>query len=815
MELSKHWLVMKSESGQHENADWIINASSTSPIPATVPGTVAQLLLDSPPQSLESLSDLAQFDWWYATEFDLKKTDATYTLIFDGLATLTDIWLNGKKILSTNNMFLQYQVHVSAKVKEKNQLVICFRSVSHALEAYKKRPRWKTKLVEHQQIRWIRTTLLGHIVGWTPPIQPIGPWQKIRLESADTPRLKEYNLQAFFNSPHGSVKIKAKLEYDSTQSCEVFFEINHIKHLLFSGTMQEIQLTAEIPVPQVQAWAPHTHGIPHLYEYSLYVQAGHNRYPLREGKIGFRDVTLNQDNGLFQVQVNGIKVFARGAVWTVNDFVSLTGNLEDLRSALTLAREAGMNMLRIGGTMIYEQDEFYNVCDQLGIMVWQDFMFANMDYPIGDETFHENITAEAAYQLKRLSQHPCVVIYCGNSEVEQQAAMLGIPSDMWRNAWFASELPELVKSLHENTIYVPSSPSGGILPFHPGDGVAHYYGVGAYRRDIHDVRRSNVKFAAECLGFSNVPENKILWKSGIPKDNGAEWDFEDVRDHYLLDLFGIDPTELKATNMDRYLMLSRIASGEIMSQVFSEWRSTNSNCSGGLLWFYKDLLAGAGWGILDSDNNPKAAYYFLKRILQPVSLTLTDEGLQGLYIHLINEKPAPFTGTVEFQMLQAGNITIAKGGREITLSANESSSLSAEELLGGFYDTSYAYRFGPPKHEVTCATLRSDNGEIVSQQFHFPLKKEVAHVTASVETDVIRLADGGCQLSIRSDHFLYAIQIECEGFLPEDNYFHLMPDERRIIKLHPVKKTGQELKIHIRSVNLQGTITLPFKTDSV
>ena len=117
--------------------------------------------------------------------------------------------------------------------------------------------------------------------------------------------------------------------------------------------------------------------------------------------------------------------------------MNLRGTEESVAHDLRLARDAGVNLLRVGGTMVYESDQFYRLCDELGILVWQDFMFANMDYPVEDPAFAANIEAEARYQLSRLSPHPCVAVFCGNSEVEQQAALLGVPPEGWRNAWFA------------------------------------------------------------------------------------------------------------------------------------------------------------------------------------------------------------------------------------------------------------------------------------------------------------------------------------------------------------------------------------------
>ena len=678
-------------------------------------------------------------------------------------------------------------------------------------------------MVEHQGLRWIRTTLLGYIPGWTPPVKPIGVWREVRLESVPLACLNDFNLQTSLQGADGHIKLKAEIAHLAEQPCEVIFEIDGTSHSLFQGSSSAIKIDDEIILKQVRAWNPHTHGEPELYQCRLMLKSGDQIQVMQEARIGFRHIEIDRADCLFQLHVNGTSIFARGAVWTINDIVSLTGKLSDLRRALELARDAGMNMLRIGGTMVYEQDEFYDLCDELGIMVWQDFMFANMDYPVRDDAFRKSIFAEAAYQIKRLGMHPCIVVYCGNSEVEQQAAMLGIPSEMWRNDWFALDLPALVKEYHHDSIYIPSSPSEGTLPFYTSEGVTHYYGVGAYLRDIRDVRRADVRFTSECLGFSNVPENGNLetlmngfhpvthhpkWKSGVPRDTGAGWDFEDVRDHYLGQLFGEDPVRLRSADMERYLMLSRIASGEMMSQVFSEWRSSYSHCSGGLVWFYKDLVPGAGWGVLDSDGNPKAAYYFLKRILQPVAVVITDEGLQGLHLHVVNETPQPFSGLLEFSMIKDGRVITAKSARGVSIDPKQKIIVQVEDLLGGFYDSAYAYRFGPPKHEVACAVLKDAAGKTVSRQFHFPLPKIPATFPARVEASLSVSDEGGYQLNIEADHFLYGVHISCDGYLPDDDYFHLMPNELKKIDLRAMFPNAVIPQVHIHAVNLADTFTV-------
>jgi beta-mannosidase len=405
---------------------------------------------------------------------------------------------------------------------------------------------------------------------------------------------------------------------------------------------------------------------------------------------------------------------------------------------------------------VYESDAFYRLCDELGVLVWQDFMFANMDYPVEDQAFAANIESEARSQLGRLSAHPCVVVFCGNSEVEQQAAMVGAPRDAWRNRWFATGLKELCGEYHPGAVYTPSAPSGGVLPFHVRSGVSHYYGVGAYLRPPEELRQADVKFAAECLAFANIPEPETVsvlmagaapavhhprWKQRVPRDAGAGWDFDDVRDFYLQRFFAVDPVQLRYADIPRYLQLSRVVTGEMMTRVFSEWRSGHSNNRGGLVWFFKDLWPAAGWGVIDSLGAPKAAYYYLRRVWRPRQVVVTDEGLDGLHLHVTNETAEPFHGNIELLLLKEGRIVVARQEAACPLPPQASRTFSSDALLDGFYDVTCAYRFGPPKHDLAVATLFDEQRQVVSEAFYFVKSREPSWLPAvklDVEGDAVQ-----------------------------------------------------------------------------
>jgi beta-mannosidase len=749
-------------------------------LPAIVPGTVAAALAAIGRWNLDQPFDADSSDWFYRTTFTAPNESCR--LYFDGLATLAEIWLNGRLILTADNMFRSYQIDITPQLRPENELVLAFRSLTHALNQKRPRPRWKTNLVAHQQLRWRRTTLLGRIPGWSPPVPPVGPWRSVRFETGP---ISDVRIASALKEGVGVVTLRACVHSPGVLGPATFSVGAHAVQASVAPDGASIHAEARVPNPPL--WWPHTHGKQALLDWSL----DSLDQPIACGKIGFRDIRTGDGNH-FGLQVNGVPVYCRGACWTVGDIITLDGTRESLAHDLGLARNAGANMLRVGGTMIYESDLFYRLCDELGILVWQDFMFANMDYPVEDADFAANIETEAVEQIGRLAQHPCVAVYCGNSEVEQQAAMLGMPQDLWRNC---------------------------SLPFHLRDGVAHYFGVGAYLRSPAEIRKDDVGFSPECLGFANIPEQATLnslgggdappvhhpqWKQRVPRDTGAGWDFDDVRDHYLKLLFDVDPVQLRSFDPARYLQLSRVVTGEMMSQVFAEWRSPHSHCRGGLVWFYKDLWPGAGWGIIDSKGVPKAPYYALRRAWRSRQVVITNEGLDGLDLHVINEAADHFHGRVELVLLKDGHVVVALREIACHVAPRSTATLSADAILEGFYDVAYAYRFGPPKHDVTIATLLDEQGRVIGEAHDFPAPREPAYLpTVSITAAIESNPDGSRNLTLGTDRFLYSVSFDVKGFSPDDNYFHLSPLRPKTVRFTPVTPRVDKFSGYVEALNIQ------------
>lgn len=210
--LNKNWSLFRSDPNQYsEPANYDINSINT--LEAIVPGTIAMSVNGTSPQCWSPDIDYDDYDWWYHHSFDIKHTNTEQKkyLCFDGLATLCDIWLNDEKILTTNNMFRAYRVEISKLLRESNNLILVFRSVNHELKEKKPRPKWKTKLVENQQMRWIRSTVLGHVSAWTPPIKAVGPWKNIYLETCSDIEPQNLKIVTSFENNLAKLELKAEL----------------------------------------------------------------------------------------------------------------------------------------------------------------------------------------------------------------------------------------------------------------------------------------------------------------------------------------------------------------------------------------------------------------------------------------------------------------------------------------------------------------------------------------------------------------------------------------------------------------------------
>jgi len=816
-------------------------------LPAAVPGTVAGALREAGRWDGREALHIDGSDWWLRCRFDAERATAgeQAILALDGLATVSEVWLNGERLLSSESMFRRHRLDVGGRLAGPNELMIAIRALRPRLRGRRKpRARWRTRLVEEPNLRFVRTMLLGRAPGFAPGPAVAGAWRPVSLERHAGLRAEVQTLRTRVEARTGILDASVTLTaLDGEAPTAAALELREVGG---AGAVQRAELSlvpdgsawtarGTLSAPDAARWWPHTHGEPVRHRLRLLVTRAAGTAELDLGHVAFRVLETPDPGGPegLKLRVNGVPVFARGALWTP-DLLDPTPEAGELRRTLELTAAAGFNMLRIPGTGAYESEAFHDLCDELGILVWQDLPFANFDYPEADPEFMAEVQDEVRAALADLQGHPSLALVCGGSEVAQQVAMLGLDPALANGPLFGELLPRLVEESGLGVPYIPSSPWGGGLPFRNDHGVAHYFGVGGYRRGFEDVRRAEVKFASECLALANVPDDPVLesltatgrpplgtpaWKASVPRDATTSWDFEDVRDHYLRLLYGVDPGELRATDPERYLELSRATSGEVMAEVFGEWRRPASGCGGGLVLWLADLTPGSGWGILDHRRLAKPVYHHLRRALAPVAVWSTDEGLNGIAVHVANDLPNTLSAVLRIALYRGFEVCVARSESEISMEPHTQRTENLEELLGSFVDAGWAYRFGPPAQDVIALSLESPDRQPISQSFRLPLGPPRSRENARALGLTARVTpgeDGRAEVAVCADRYLHGVRLDVPGFVAEDSWFALEPGrERRVgVAPWPALPAGrgggdaEPARGTLSAINLSGTVPL-------
>ncbi len=800
-------------------------------LPASVPGTAAAAVSAASGWRQAALIDFDASDWWFRCRLPAGG-DGAWTLTLEGLATIADVWFRGEHVLHSENMFVPRRVGLDA-VAAADDLVVRFAALAPLLGARRPRPRWKTQMVDHQGLRWFRTTFLGRQPGWAVTPAPVGPWRPVRLEPAARQVVARRVVATCGDDGTGVVSVMVRLAGGGgpghaapgtarlgvrrvDAGAPAPGEVGGTVDVRVEGT--EVVVEGEVVVPGIERWWPHTHGPQPLYGVTLEVGG----MTVDAGRVGFRTAVLDRSDGAFALAVNGVAVFCRGACWWPVDPIGLHAGDDDLRATLELVVRAHMNMVRIPGGTVYEDDRFWDLCDELGIMVWQDCMIGYVDPP-EDEGFAGAVVAELEDVLGRLGGRPALAVLCGGQEIEEQAAMFGLPRETWGCSLTTTTIPDLAAHLLPGVPYLTSSPTGGGLPFQPDAGDCHYWGVGSYLRPPDDARRSGIRFMSEGMGFAIPPERQTVeeacggagraghdprWKQALHHDTGRSWDLEDVRDFYVHELFGVDPHLLRYVDPERALDLGRAAVAELFGRTLSEWRRPGSPCAGGLHVALRDLVPGAGWGVIDSLGRPKAPWFALKRVLAPVAVLVTDEGLNGLDLHLVNDTAVAFAGEVKVELFARGELRVEEVARAVEIPARGHLVLGAGEMFDGFRDLSYAYRFGPPAYDVVVAGLSDGAGGAVCEVVHLPsglarpFESEIG-LAATARPG----ADGAWSVSVTTRRFAQWVVVEVPGFVPSDSWFHLPPGATRTVTLYRVNGAERPSGL-VRALNAQATARL-------
>ncbi len=754
-----------------------------------MPGTAAQAQQQAGnPEALGH--DYDGEDWWWRCEFTVAKA-GPHTLTTRGIATYAEVLVDDIPLIETCNMFVSHQARVELPAGVHTIEIHC-RSLQPILERRRPRPRWKSPDLVHQNLRWIRTTLQGRQIGGVAAPAPVGPWRPITLCPADVPLVRRTRLHSeCATDGTGIVEIAVELRnVDNTRP--VLVRVGDTTATCRTTQHREgTTATARVELGGVERWWPHTHGPQPLYEVAVTVDGTEHAL----GHVGFRTISVDRTDGAFALLVNGVRIFARGACWSPTDPISLQD--DRLRQHLTIRRDGGHNIVRLSGTGVYPTSEFLDLCDELGLLVWQDCMLAFFDAP-DDEEFAADLRAEVEELLDSFAGRPCLAVVCGSSDAEEQAAYLGLPPEKWVAPVAAELIPHLVEQLAPGTPYVRSSPGESPLPSMVNAGPSHYYGVGAYLQPTTDARRASVRFASECLCMACPAETEdsiegVLaqrrlghhpaWKSLIHRDAQSSWDLEDIREWYTQHLFGLDPIELRRADSERASAVARATVATVFEDVLSEWRRPGSGCAGAIVFDGHDVGFGGGIGIVDGHGRPKAPWYVMRRLMQPVAVMLTDEGVNGLGIHIANDGPGTWDGELRIDLVREGG-SITESTTHALHVPPPGVSIEMAAVLGEFRDISYVHRFGPPAYDVVTVSLVVPEGMAISQA-SFLAGERIRPIDHGLSLEAVAHEEDEetWRLKVSTARFAQWVQICIDGWQPEDSWFHLLPGTERSMRL--------------------------------
>ncbi|MCT1602129.1 hypothetical protein M3E18_03520 [Kocuria sp. p3-SID1433] len=801
-------------------------------LPASVPGTLAAALRDAGREPVTQPDDR---DWWWRADLELPADEPEWQweLRLRGVATVSEVWWDGRRVVVSASGLDDVVVRLSA-APGRHELAIVCRALSLLPVPRRPRGRWRSSLVADQSLRWRRTPLIGRIP-WAGTAPVIGPWGQASLLP-----VPEHGIEL--------TGVRTELDRDLRRAeVIVGYRAERAGHLELSCA--EAATAAEVPAGEGQLrlevrdpalWWPATHGEPALHE--LTVRAGSEParlQPLTRRSVGFRRLEARTDDGGFRLVVNGRPVFARGAVWAPVDPLSLAGSAREIERTVRAMAAAGANILRISGTGAWESPAFYGACDRLGVMVWQDAMLATLDPP-EDPEWLGLLEAELRTWLPRLGAHPSLAVVSGGNEVLQQPVLWGrSPQEMAMTA-IDELIPALCAQLIPQAVHVPTSPCGGRPPTRPDEGISHWFGVGAYRRPLTDARLSGVRFAAEALAFGCPPRPEAIeadfgsatadhdetaraaWSAAAARDPGAGWDFEDIAAHYAKRWIapGIEADrgatgavadhpgdgEWGGLERDEQLRLERAASARAVERTLVDLRRPGSRCDGVIILAARDLVPGAGWGLLDSEGLPKATWYAMRRACAPVAVLLTDEGLAGLHAHVVCDRPLQLRGRLRLRVWTRQGVLSHEAHPEVSIDGPGSVTFVVEDELGGFLDLDRNWGFGARQWEALAVELQvTSDSDPVGTDAVLETVRLLGGASRDVLADLrtapelgrqdddssyeLRPAkpgyrDGNGLSSLRSDISAAAVGVPCaEGLVPQDEGFDLPPGGRRDIEL--------------------------------
>lgn len=779
--------------------------------PATVPGTVHSDLMNNHliPNPYYGTSEqhvkwVEEKDWEYTCEFEYYDVKTAHTeLVLDGLDTYARVYLNGKKILQSDNMFLQYKADVKHLLKKgNNTLKIIFESsVKHGTAEAKT----LAYTLPGDEKVFTRKAQYQYGWDWGPRLVTSGIYGHLRLNSWDDLKINSfYHRVKSITDTLGEVYVVWETECDTSRTYQVNVSVssNNYYRLMDSAIQVKKGLHRDsflLKIPNPLRWNCNTQGEANLYHCLFTVVKDKHAAISRTFHFGLRTIELIKEKDAsgetFYFNINGKRTFMKGANFIPPDNFMTQRQGMYYSDLIAKAKEANVNMLRVWGGGLYPNEEFYDLCDKNGILVWQDFMFACAMYP-GDEHFLQSVKQEAEQQVRRLRNHPCLALWCGNNEVDEGWHNWGWQKQynysktdsakIWTDYQnlFQGILPEAVKAYDPKTAYVSSSPMlgwGKKESLLRGD--SHYWGVW-WGMEPFDVYEKKVgRFMSE-YGFQGMPSYFTLKHYGDSLNLNSSY----IKAHQK------HPTGYQTINtyMERdykvpteffnYVYASQLLQRDGMQIAIEAHRRNKPYCMGSLYWQWNDCWPVTSWSAIDYDHQPKALYYATKKLYANFGLSVTHNG--GQYqIYVISDSTQSIPARLEVSLKDMKGQILLKKVKNISVKENSS------EMFENFSDEELkAFR----KNEIylSCNLIVNEKNR-AHKNYFFVKPKELVLYKPTLH---IKLTDNS--INIQSDVFikdLYLYTKEKELAIP-DNYIDIEPNEPTEIKIFSSVKISEQIQ---------------------
>lgn len=756
---------------------------------------------------------IGQEDWQYQTQFELSASALArkhIELVFQGLDTYATVYLNGQGVLRAENMFRIWRVDAKPYLKSgSNTLQIVFRSpINEVLKKIQGLPYQLPSISIHDADvekgigtdPYTRKAPYQYGWDWGPRFVTMGVWKPVTLESWDDAVIRDLHIAQNEVTPElANIAANLEIESDGSSSAKVTVSYTTTDSKSAKKLERSVSLhpglnrvTLPIEIEKPARWFPAGYGPQALYDFSATLEIKRGTVDQAKVRTGLRSLELRRDpdhwGRSMEFVVNGIPIFGKGADVIPFDSFPTRVTAATYRQILQSARDANMNMIREWGGGIYENDEFYNICDELGLIIWQDFMFGGDMHP-GDAEFLDNVRHEAIDQVKRLRNHPSIVIWCGNNESEtgwmfwgdrqQFKAAVGqkVAEQVWQDymVLFNRVLPDVVVEYGQPVPYWPSSPSANFedIPGSQRIGDMHYWEVWHALAPIEKYKEQLPRFMTE-YGFQSFPEMSTIKSFSTP----ADWDISSavMLSHqknkggngriydYLLRYFG-QPKDFKS-----FLYASQVMQAEAIKMGAEHLRRNRPRTMGSLYWQLNDCWPVASWSSIDYDGRWKALQYYARRFYNDLLVSPNEEN-SALQIYVVSDKQQAQPAQLRVRLMDLSGKVLEEKSADI-----EVKPLASEVYLSLPVTQLLAQR---QRNQVFLDAELLVGGKVASSNLYFFTKmKEVRLPQPEIKTN-IESAGAGYRVTLQSAQIARDVYLSF-GDLDasfSDNYIDLLPGD--------------------------------------